>query len=51
LIGVAFFPRTDAGQFVINMKSPSRHAHRGQSQDVARAEAMRSRLVEPRDSS
>ena len=23
LLGVAFFPRTDAGQFVINMKSPS----------------------------
>ena len=23
LLGVAFFPRTDAGQFVINLKSPS----------------------------
>ena len=23
LLGVAFFPRTDAGQFVLNMKSPS----------------------------
>ena len=23
LLGLAFFPRTDAGQFVINLKSPS----------------------------
>ena len=26
LLGVAFFPRTDAGQFVINLKAPVRHA-------------------------
>ena len=25
-IGVSFFPRTDAGQFVINVKAPTGHA-------------------------
>src|SRR6185369_16221906 len=40
LIGVAFFPRTDAGQFVINMKSPSGTRIEVSSQDVARAEAI-----------
>jgi len=49
LIGVAFFPRTDAGQFVINMKSPSGTRIEVSSQDVARAEAIVREVVEPRD--
>jgi multidrug efflux pump subunit AcrB len=49
LIGVAFFPRTDAGQFVINMKSPSGTRIEVSSQDVARAEAIVRDVVDPRD--
>ena len=29
LIGLSFFPRTDAGQFVISIKAPTGDAHRG----------------------
>jgi multidrug efflux pump subunit AcrB len=49
LIGVAFFPRTDAGQFVINMKSPSGTRIEVSSQDVARAEAIVRAVVDPQD--
>ncbi len=28
LLGLAFFPRTDPGQFVINVKAPIRNAYR-----------------------
>ena len=28
LLGVSFFPRTDPGQFVINVKAPERHPPR-----------------------
>ena len=36
LLGVAFFPRTDAGQFVINLKSPSGTPHRGDRRRTSR---------------
>ena len=36
LLGVAFFPRTDAGQFVINLKAPSGHAHRGRPRQLVK---------------
>ena len=35
-LGLAFFPRTDPGQFVINVKAPDRHAPRA-DQPVHRA--------------
>jgi multidrug efflux pump subunit AcrB len=49
LLGVAFFPRTDAGQFVINVKSPSGSRIEVTSQDVAKVEALVRRIVDPRD--
>ena len=48
-LGVAFFPRTDAGQFVINMKSPSGTRIEVSSKDVARVEAIVREIVDPRD--
>ena len=49
LLGVAFFPRTDAGQFVMNVKSPS-----GTRIEVTRRTSPRSRqlirsIVDPHD--
>ncbi len=38
LLGVAFFPRTDPGQFVINLKAPSGTRLELTEQDVARVE-------------
>jgi len=38
LVGVAYFPRTDAGQFVINMKAPSGTRIELTEQDVQRVE-------------
>jgi multidrug efflux pump subunit AcrB len=49
LLGVAFFPRTDAGQFVINMKSPSGSRIEVTSKDVADAEAIIRDTVDPKD--
>ena len=49
LLGVAFFPRTDAGQFVVNLKSPSGTRIEVSSQDVAKVEALIRSSVEPRD--
>jgi multidrug efflux pump subunit AcrB len=49
LLGVAFFPRTDAGQFVVNLKSPSGTRIEVSAQDVARVEKLIRRLVDPRD--
>jgi multidrug efflux pump subunit AcrB len=48
-LGVAFFPRTDAGQFVINLKSPSGSRIEVSAADVASVEALVKRIVEPRD--
>jgi HAE1 family hydrophobic/amphiphilic exporter-1 len=48
-LGVAFFPRTDAGQFVINVKSPSGSRIEVSSEDIARVEGLVRRIVEPND--
>jgi hydrophobic/amphiphilic exporter-1 (mainly G- bacteria), HAE1 family len=48
-LGVAFFPRTDAGQFVINMKSPTGSRIELTSADVDRVEALVRKVVAPGD--
>jgi multidrug efflux pump subunit AcrB len=48
-LGVAFFPRTDAGQFVVNMKSPSGTRIEVSAQDVAKVERLIRSIVDPRD--
>ena len=48
-LGVAFFPRTDAGQFVMNLKSPSGSRIEVTSADVERVERLVRRIVDPRD--
>jgi len=45
----AFFPRTDAGQFVINLKSPSGTRIENTTEDVKKVEALVRRIVEPND--
>ena len=49
LLGVAFFPRTDAGQFVMNLKSPSGSRIEVTSADVERVERLVRRIVDPSD--
>jgi HAE1 family hydrophobic/amphiphilic exporter-1 len=49
LLGVAFFPRTDAGQFVMNIKSPSGTRIERSTDDVHKVEAIVRRIVDPRD--
>ena len=49
LLGLAFFPRTDAGQFVINLKSPSGTRIEVTTQDVQKVEALVRRIVDPKD--
>ena len=49
LLGLAFFPRTDAGQFVINLKSPSGTRIEVSTQDVQKVEALVRRIVDPED--
>jgi len=48
-LGVAFFPRTDAGQFVMNVKAPSGSRIEVTTGEVNRVEAMVRRVVDPRD--
>ncbi len=48
-LGLAFFPRTDAGQFVVNVKSPSGTRIEMTAQDTAKVEALIRRIVDPRD--
>ncbi len=48
-LGVSFFPRTDAGQFTINMKAASGTRIEVTSADVAAVEAIVKRIVEPAD--
>jgi HAE1 family hydrophobic/amphiphilic exporter-1 len=48
-LGVAFFPRTDAGQFVINMKSPTGSRVEVTAHDVDRVEALVRRIVSKED--
>jgi multidrug efflux pump subunit AcrB len=49
LLGVAFFPRTDAGQFVMNLKAPSGTRIEVTADDVQKVEALVHRVVDPRD--
>jgi multidrug efflux pump subunit AcrB len=48
-LGVAFFPRTDAGQFVMNIKAPSGSRIEVTSQEVAKVESLVRKVVDPRD--
>jgi multidrug efflux pump subunit AcrB len=47
LLGLAFFPRTDAGQFVINLKAPSGTRIGLTENEVARVEALIRGLIPP----
>jgi HAE1 family hydrophobic/amphiphilic exporter-1 len=48
-LGVAFFPRTDAGQFVINLKSPTGSRIEMTTADVDRVEALVRKVVDRDD--
>ena len=49
LLGVAFFPRTDAGQFVINVKAPSGTRVEITDEEVARVEQLIRQTVPSKD--
>jgi len=49
LIGVAFFPRTDAGQFAINVKAPSGTRLDVTEQEIMKVEAVVREVVAPGD--
>ncbi len=49
LLGVSFFPRTDPGQFMINLKAPSGTRLEPTDQYVRRVEADIREVVSPRD--
>ncbi len=49
LLGVAFFPRTDAGQFTINLKVPTGTRIEVTEQYVARVEDLIRKIVQPAD--
>ena len=49
LLGVSFFPRTDAGQFVINLKAPSGTRLDLTEQEVAKVENLIRQVVSPHD--
>ena len=49
LLGVAFFPRTDAGQFQISLKAPSGSRLEVTNTDVAQVEALIRQVVAPAD--
>ena len=48
-LGMAYFPRTDPGQFVINLKAPTGTRIEVTEQEVAKVEALIRRIVEPKD--
>ena len=48
-LGLAFFPRTDAGQFVINLKTPSGTRVEITDEEVARVENLIRQTVPPKD--
>jgi HAE1 family hydrophobic/amphiphilic exporter-1 len=48
-LGVAFFPRTDAGQFIINLKVPTGTRLEVTEQYVAKVEDLIRRVVDPKD--
>jgi multidrug efflux pump subunit AcrB len=49
LLGVAYFPRTDAGQFVINLKAPSGTRIELTEQDIQRVENEIHKVVPPNE--
>ena len=49
LLGLSFFPRTDAGQFVINLKSPTGTKLAVTEQEIARVEDLIRRVVSKED--
>ena len=49
LLGFSYFPQTDAGQFVINIKAPSGTKLTITEQEVAKAEALIKSVIKPRD--
>jgi HAE1 family hydrophobic/amphiphilic exporter-1 len=49
LLGVAFFPQTDAGQFVVNLKVPTGARIEVTEQYVARVEDLIRHIVDPAD--
>ncbi|HEV2178187.1 MAG TPA: efflux RND transporter permease subunit [Terriglobia bacterium] len=49
LLGVSFFPRTDAGQFVINLKAPSGTRLEVTEDEVQKVEQIVRQVVGPRD--
>jgi multidrug efflux pump subunit AcrB len=48
-LGTAFFPRTDAGQFMMNLKAPSGTRVEVTTQDVQKVESIVRRVVDPND--
>jgi len=48
-LGIAFFPRTDAGQFTINMKVPTGTRIENTDQYTAKVEGLIRQVVAPRD--
>jgi multidrug efflux pump subunit AcrB len=49
LLGVAYFPRTDPGQFVINVKAPTGTRLENTAEDVKKVEDIVRRVVNPAD--
>ncbi|HXJ42387.1 MAG TPA: efflux RND transporter permease subunit, partial [Bryobacteraceae bacterium] len=49
LLGLSFFPRTDAGQFVINLKAPSGTRLSVTQDEVAKVEALVRSIVPPEE--
>jgi multidrug efflux pump subunit AcrB len=49
LLGLSFFPRTDAGQFVINLKAPTGTRIRVNEGEVAKVESLVREVVAPED--
>ena len=49
LLGVAFFPQTDAGQFTINLKVPTGRRIEATDDYVAKIEALARQVVDPAD--
>ena len=49
LLGVAFFPRTDAGQFTINLKVPTGSRIEITDDYVAKIEALARKVIDPAD--
>jgi multidrug efflux pump subunit AcrB len=49
ILGIAFFPRTDAGQFTINMKVPTGTRIENTDQYTAKVEGLIRHIVDPKD--